>query len=1130
MKSAAARVSRRARWSPSEVSRWFRPQFESLESRCLLSITPAAIVGRHVFYDQSRYDGNTSGFNATDDAAIATDKSALLPGDTATFANVTSYTRGINGLMIDIAGAHGVVTSDDFEFRVGNNNTPGAWTQLAGNVPITVRGNAGISGSDRIEIVWPSDTIKHEWLQVTVHANERTGLAQTEVFYFGNLPGDTGDGNTASLASVNATDEIGARNHPQSLFNNIPTTNPHDFNRDGIVNVSDALTARNNPTTIGNALRFIAAPAINPPELTADLANDTAPGGGINTDGLTYDPTIAGTVGPIAGIISFTASLNGGAAVDVSPWVEPDGSFVFDPSVIEYIAGEGLTNQAYTLNLQATDVDGLLGFISVEFTLKLLLDVPSTPDLLAADDSGASNTDNLTNDNTPRVDVMAETGSTVRLYVDNVLVDQQVAAPGLQFTLAALADGPHLVKVTSEDAAGNLTESGTLALQISTLAPVVTAATIASFTDDLTPHITVTAAGPVTLTNGTQVVVDVDLNYDGDFDDAGELNRTVSTLYDTKSFFELTPALDPTDLIDGPYYVQIRARITDAAGNEGISSPQSLKVDTLGSDALANYLSVVDPSYTYSLARTVVNANYTFYVLDMTSQTWRSAADVDKPNWRHWVEIVVPTGTLKNTALLLVTGGSNNFGSPPSTPDSSMLSIALASQSVTVVLRQVPSQPLKFTGESFTRNEDSIIAYSFDKYLDNMGAPGNETWPVLLAMAKSAVRAMDSVQSFIPTVVSGGHIDDFVVTGYSKRGWTTWLTAAGDDRVRAIIPGVIDVLNMDEQMIHHYNFYGFFSPAIQDYSNFNILQDIQKDNNQLLGRIVDPYKYLNNGRFDDMPKFIMNSSGDEFFVPDSSQYYFGDLPGTQNYLRYVPNTGHGLNSSAATSTASFYDAIVNNRTLPTYSWTVGQDGAITVTTPVGAATTVKMWQATNPTTRDFRNAYTGLTWSSTTLTNQGGPGGDIFVANPAMPATGARAYFIELTFPSAIPGNPYIFTTQVNVKSNIPYANWAFYTATNPPPPMAMAMLEVATEEPTASTASAAGEIAFALSLGDVEAAVVPDVSLLAPAMLPAAAMAAADPVATVLADWQWGDVELAGESGTDTADDDELLLATESD
>ncbi len=1129
MQLASSRSVRRRLQSRSVAGeRWFRPALETLESRCLLSITPSVVLGRHVFYEHSRYDGNLAGANAADDSAIATDKAALLPGATAAFANVTSYSRGINGLMIDISGSHPNISADDFSFKVGNDNAPGGWSAAPGTVLITVRGAAGISGSDRVEIIWPDGAIKKQWLQVTVHANADTGLAQSDVFYFGNAVGDSGLGDTSTNALVGVTDELGARNNPQSTFNNIPLTNIFDFNRDGAVNATDALLARNNPTGLGNALRFIAAPTISPPALSAALENDTAPGGGTNSDGLTSDPTIAGTLTDTAPLASLTASLNGNPPVDIRSYLGPGAAFTLDAAAMEMLLGNALADGAYVLHLQATDTQGLTASAQVAFTLKLQVDEPSTPDLPAADDHGASNTDNVTNVSAPRVDIQAEAGTTVRLYVDNVLVNQVVGGPGLQLTLPALVDGQHQVKVSSEDAAGNLAESGVLTLRISTVAPVVTAATIASFTDDLTPHVTVTANAALPLDNGTQVVLDVDLNNDGDFADPGESGRTLSTLYNNKSWFELTPALNPTDLLTGPYLVQIRARVTDLAGNQGVSPLQSLKVDTLGSDALENYVHAADPSYTYSVARTVVGSGYTYYVLQMTSQTWRSSADVDKPVWQHWLELVVPTGAIGGTSLLYITGGSNSLGSPPSTPDSTMLSAALSTHTVTALLRQVPSEPLKFTDESFTRSEDAIIAYSFDKYVNHIGDPGNETWPVLVAMAKSAVKAMDTVQSFVPTVASGQHVNDFVVTGYSKRGWTTWLTAASDDRVRAIIPGVIDVLNMDEQMIHHYGYYGFFSPAIQDYQNENILQNIQMDPNQDLGRIVDPYKYLQNGRFDDMPKFVMNSSGDEFFVPDSSQYYFGDLPGTQNYLRYIPNTGHGLNSSAGTSTLSFYDAIINNRTLPQYSWTIGQDGSITVQTAVGAATSVKLWQATNPSARDFRNAYNpGIVWTSTLLVNQGGPGGAVYSANLPTPATGATAFFIELTFPSGLSGNPYVFTTQVSVKSNIAYAVWPFYTATNAAPSVVAAVLEDPSQSDAVLAQPAAAAIVDAVVSGLVfavppsDAAPAPTLRLAEP--MPIAAVAA---ILDEAEQWGWGNLELPESDAELNAETIDLVLA----
>ena len=68
-------------------------------------------------------------------------------------------------------------------------------------------------------------------------------------------------------------------------------------------------------------------------------------------------------------------------------------------------------------------------------------------------------------------------------------------------------------------------------------------------------------------------------------------------------------------------------------------------------------------------------------------------------------------------------------------------------------------------------------------------------------------------------------------------------------------------------------------------------------------KIEDPYSYL-SPEYDkkyqsrlSIPKYIINSSGDDFFVPDSSKFYFNKLPGNQNYIRYLPNSMHYLSGN-----------------------------------------------------------------------------------------------------------------------------------------------------------------------------------------------------------------------------------------
>ncbi len=320
----------------------------------------------------------------------------------------------------------------------------------------------------------------------------------------------------------------------------------------------------------------------------------------------------------------------------------------------------------------------------------------------------------------------------------------------------------------------------------------------------------------------------------------------------------------------------------------------------------------------------------------------------------------------------------------------------------------MPNEPVVFNAEDppTSRSEDEIIAYTLNQWLEGIGQPNNDTWPLLLPMVKLAVRAMDTIQSFVPTVTDGHAIDDFVVSGYSKRGWTTWLTAAADDRVRAIVPGVFDNLNQGPQMVHHVEAYGHFSEEVEDYTNLQIFERMKTPEAQLLSRIVDPYRYLRNGRFDNMPKLLLNSAGDEFFVTDSSQFYFDDLPGEDNYMRYIPPrttdpSGHGLNDSAIYSTVSFMDAVLNNRHLPDFSWQVKTDGTIEVHT-VDAPSQVVVWQASAADSRDYRHGYhPDILWSSQTLNSSGG---GVYSINMATPDTGSIAYFIELTFPSSVPG------------------------------------------------------------------------------------------------------------------------------
>lgn len=75
----------------------------------------------------------------------------------------------------------------------------------------------------------------------------------------------------------------------------------------------------------------------------------------------------------------------------------------------------------------------------------------------------------------------------------------------------------------------------------------------------------------------------------------------------------------------------------------------------------------------------------------------------------------------------------------------------------------------------------------------------------------------------------------------------------------------------------------------------------------------DPYEY--RARLT-MPKMIINATGDQFFVPDSSRFYFDALPG-EKHLRYVPNADHSMRHTDVDETVLAFYRSTRIRTVPT---------------------------------------------------------------------------------------------------------------------------------------------------------------------------------------------------------------------
>jgi PhoPQ-activated pathogenicity-related protein len=420
--------------------------------------------------------------------------------------------------------------------------------------------------------------------------------------------------------------------------------------------------------------------------------------------------------------------------------------------------------------------------------------------------------------------------------------------------------------------------------------------------------------------------------------------------------------------------------------------------------ALDRYVAAPDPEFGWKAVKDVKEDGVTATIIDMTSQRWLTDAEVEQPLWRHWLIVVRPERVTSDIGLLFITGGSLDKPAPER-PSGWLVDAARETGTVTAELRLVPNQPIVFKNDPLhkARKEDDFIAYTWDHFVRT----GDERWPARLPMTKSAVRAMDTITAFTASPQGGGHaVTRFVVTGASKRGWTTWTTAAVDRRVIAIAPAVIDMLNVEPSFIHHWRAYGAWSDAVQDYVDQGLMDRIGTPEFHALMRIEEPYEYRDRLT---MPKFIVNAAGDQFFLPDSSGFYFDDLRG-EKHLRYVPNTDHSLDKSdAIESVDAFYASIVRGVRRPEINWTFERDGSIKVVSK-DRPDSVKLWQATNPRARNFRLDTIGPAYQATVL-QPVGP--NTWVARVRPPPAGWTAFFVELTFPS---GGRYPFKTTTAVR------------------------------------------------------------------------------------------------------------------
>ncbi|MBY0480139.1 MAG: PhoPQ-activated pathogenicity-related family protein [Chitinophagaceae bacterium] len=416
---------------------------------------------------------------------------------------------------------------------------------------------------------------------------------------------------------------------------------------------------------------------------------------------------------------------------------------------------------------------------------------------------------------------------------------------------------------------------------------------------------------------------------------------------------------------------------------------------TTPTNALEHYLNNGDKTFHWELKESYDIGDVKVYALVLTSQNWREHI------WTHQLSIMVPKDLQYNDALLFITGGSINKEGQPNWSSQGdgltegIASVAKQNKAIVAILKQTPNQPLY--GDL---TEDALISYTLHKFKED----GDYSWPLLFPMVKSAKAAMDAIQEFSKHKLNK-NIQHFVVSGASKRGWTTWLTGASDNRVIAIAPMVIDMLNMPVSMNYQIKVWNDYSIQIEDYVKLGIVQDIGSGSGKAITTMIDPYSYRKKLT---MPKMIIMGTNDEYWPIDNIKNYFDSLSG-KNFIHYIPNVGHGMGdkTEAIRSLSAFFGFNIQKKTIPSCIWktTENKDGVtVSIKATPDRLTDVIIWYA-DSNDKDFRNDK----WVSKSL---GIKNASVVKANEAFPLTGYRAFYVSLTYKDAN-GGEYSENTRV---------------------------------------------------------------------------------------------------------------------
>lgn len=399
--------------------------------------------------------------------------------------------------------------------------------------------------------------------------------------------------------------------------------------------------------------------------------------------------------------------------------------------------------------------------------------------------------------------------------------------------------------------------------------------------------------------------------------------------------------------------------------------------------ALQSYLHNSDTTFQWEIKDTFAIGKVKAYDLLLTSQKWRGFT------WKHQLTIMVPSEIAHEGALLFITGGSVKDGLPnwktkESTGKESgpMAAMAEKNKAIVAIIRQVPMQPL-YEGDLV---EDQLISYTLHQYKNDKDL----TWPLLFPMVKSAVRGMDAVQEFSKSTLNK-EVTGFTIAGASKRGWTTWLTGASDNRVKAIGPMVIDVLNMPVSLDYQLTAWGEYSIQIEDYTKLEIPQSVSTPEGSALTQMIDPYSYRAKLT---MPKLLFIGTNDEYWPVDAIKNYIDSIPGT-NFIQYTPNAGHNLagGAKALKALSAFWEYTLEKKPYPELQYQLSTDktsATLSVESDSKELIGAYLWSADSE-DRDFRDEK----WDSIPLkpSDKGGVQEKI-----NFPKKGFKSFYIDLEY------------------------------------------------------------------------------------------------------------------------------------